>query len=179
MTLETSAYLNLCLWVYPPDSTNYHPIRSIFQSISLHDQIAVRHTREKKCIVICDTADIPEDKTNTLTNAYSMLKEQLSFGIRPLVEKKKILIGGRLGGGSILNAEVYKAFDKYGIRQKFNSFYPSLKRDLGQKDLQPVAFRIYPGLQELELRLKELGTRPVCMTVSRTTLYSPLSSTEE
>lgn len=95
------AKLNFGLRVLPRRNDGFHGIESIFQTVSLCDELHVRVTSEKnKCRVQCEAMVLPEH--NTITATYDAYKELIA-GDLPGVDVeiiKRIPSGGGLGGGS-------------------------------------------------------------------------------
>ncbi len=96
--LKSRAKINLFLDITGVDlSDGYHYIDSIFQEITLHDDIILK--RSLKDITSFDNAEIPQ--LNTISTAVRLFKEKFgiteSFDIRV---KKNIPLGAGLGGGS-------------------------------------------------------------------------------
>lgn len=116
LTLKSYAKLNLCLWVYPPLPGNptFHPIRGIFQTLSLHDTLTFRVLREKKCRVLSDSPNIPLDETNDIVKSYLKLYDRLTFGVEVTVTKR-IPVGAGLGGGSSNAAAVLQCLNPFCV----------------------------------------------------------------
>ena len=94
------AKLNLHLEVYPKRSDGYHPIKSIFQTISLVDDLVVSLTgKSLSCVVECDAMQLPEE--NTLTKTYRLFCQISGVTVGVHVKlTKRIPSGAGLGGGS-------------------------------------------------------------------------------
>lgn len=94
------AKLNLHLEVYPKRSDGYHPIKSIFQTISLVDDLVVSLSgKSLSCVVECDAMQLPVE--NTLTKTYRLFCQisGVTAGVRVKLTKR-IPSGAGLGGGS-------------------------------------------------------------------------------
>ena len=94
------AKLNLHLEVYPKRSDGYHPIKSIFQTISLVDDLEVSLSgKSLSCVVECDAMQLPVE--NTLTKTYRLFCQisGVTTGVRVKLTKR-IPSGAGLGGGS-------------------------------------------------------------------------------
>jgi 4-diphosphocytidyl-2-C-methyl-D-erythritol kinase len=94
------AKLNLHLEVYPKRSDGYHPIKSIFQTISLVDDLVVSLSgKSLSCVVECDAMQLPVE--NTLTKTYRLFCQisGVTTGVRVKLTKR-IPSGAGLGGGS-------------------------------------------------------------------------------
>src|SRR5574344_1375600 len=99
--LTAPAKVNFGLKVLPPRSDGFHNIESIFQSVSLCDEIAVQVTRgERFCSVSCGEMMLPAE--NTVTLAYRAFCEVVPECVCAVSVElaKHIPAGGGLGGGS-------------------------------------------------------------------------------
>lgn len=101
LKLKAPAKLNLYLEVLDKRPDGYHNIRTIFEKVSLADEIIIRQTDDSKVKIKSDSKDIPEDSRNLAYKAASLLKEDLHIlkGVS-LQIKKRIPVGAGLGGGS-------------------------------------------------------------------------------
>jgi 4-diphosphocytidyl-2-C-methyl-D-erythritol kinase len=103
LKLTAPAKLNLCLYLGPPRDDGLHEIRSLFEPLSLTDQIEVSEaTRDE---VIC-----PEvGGENLAAKALEALRERGWDGPPLRVEiSKRIPVAGGLGGGSADAAAVLR-----------------------------------------------------------------------
>ena len=94
------AKLNLHLEAYPKRSDGYHPIKSIFQTISLVDDLEVSLSgKSLSCVVECDAMQLPVE--NTLTKTYRLFCQisGVTAGVHVKLTKR-IPSGAGLGGGS-------------------------------------------------------------------------------
>src|SRR5574344_547253 len=111
--LTAPAKINFGLRVLPKREDGFHTIESIFQTVTLSDQLTVSVTGEKGyCDVSCSGMKLPEN--NTLTSSYhafcSVIGSELP-GIRVELVKG-IPAGGGLGGGSSDAASFIRALEK-------------------------------------------------------------------
>ena len=91
------------------ETSEFHNIESIFQTVSLYDDLIVRKSKSEGCSVRCDSMNLPEK--NTLTNAFDAFCEITGLentGVSVLL-KKGIPSGGGLGGGSADAAALVRA----------------------------------------------------------------------
>ncbi|RAP39123.1 4-(cytidine 5'-diphospho)-2-C-methyl-D-erythritol kinase [Candidatus Marinamargulisbacteria bacterium SCGC AAA071-K20] len=95
--VRTFAKVNLSLLVYPPNDQGMHPIYSIFQNISLFDELEI--TESNTFQITCSNPNVPTNNLNLLSKIYSHFKNILSTGFK-IHLKKNIPMGGGLGGGS-------------------------------------------------------------------------------
>lgn len=102
---------------YEPQYEGFHKLESIFQTVSLYDELIVRKQVEKVCSILCDSISLPEENTLTMAfKAFCDVTGKNDFGVH--VELLKgIPSGGGLGGGSSDGAALIKALEKfYGVR---------------------------------------------------------------
>jgi 4-diphosphocytidyl-2-C-methyl-D-erythritol kinase len=94
---ECQAKLNLFLTVGPPDASGYHPLRSVFQSISLADRLTVE-TGVAAIEFLCSDPTVP--KENTLSKALRLFQEYTEVPDVRITLDKRIPAQSGLGGGS-------------------------------------------------------------------------------
>jgi len=94
------AKVNVGLKVLPKRADGFHGIESIFQTVSLCDELIITPVPGSSiCRVQCDTMELPEK--NTITSAYDAFRKLT--GKAPAVSVtliKHMPAGGGLGGGS-------------------------------------------------------------------------------
>jgi len=118
--LRAFAKLNLSLLVSEKRSNDFHEISSVFQSISLADDLYIREISERKLQIICDFPDYPCDQRNGLSKIYSFFSSQLECGFE-IVVFKRVPIGAGLGGASSQMACFLKfLFERYSIVKTFD-----------------------------------------------------------
>lgn len=103
------AKINTFLAVGPKDSRNYHPLRTIFQAVSLFDELHLSEAEHDS--FHCDDPDVPE--SNTVTRAISLLRE---FGDVPRLKVKlfkQIPLESGLGGASSNAAGLLRAVNHF------------------------------------------------------------------
>lgn len=109
-----SAKINLNLKVLPLRSDGFHSIESIFQTISLKDELLVSFEKgEENCSCHCSSMLLP--RKNTLTMAFEAFRRVsgLNSGSVHVELTKKIPSGGGLGGGSSDAAALVRALEKF------------------------------------------------------------------
>ncbi len=134
-TLTANAYakINLTLDVFPKGEDGYHELRSIMQTVSLCDEVAVTLSSENKEIVSDATlAGIENDICVRAAKAFceAFISEPLGIHIGI---KKNIPISAGLGGGSSDGAAVIKLLAKeFGVqdRQKLIEISRKIGSDL-------------------------------------------------
>lgn len=93
------AKVNLALAVYPPSADGYHPLRGIFQSVSLADTIEISPSHEDGIVVSNDEA--PADESNLAWKAFVAARRTARVSQPTTVSlTKRIPSGAGLGGGS-------------------------------------------------------------------------------
>lgn len=97
-TLFAPAKINLFLAVDGPDARGWHPLRTIFQTISLYDELEVTNGRDEDAVTY-DRSDIGPD--DTVTRALRFLRDAgADFAPLRVRVKKEIPSEAGLGGGS-------------------------------------------------------------------------------
>ncbi|MEW6684697.1 MAG: 4-(cytidine 5'-diphospho)-2-C-methyl-D-erythritol kinase [Candidatus Edwardsbacteria bacterium] len=96
------AKINLYLEVLKKRDDGYHEVETIFQSINLSDTLHFVSIRErKKIVVFCNHPDLPLGRKNLVYQAAQLVFEKFNLPGGVKIEiKKKIPVGGGLGGGS-------------------------------------------------------------------------------
>lgn len=99
MRAEAFAKVNFALAVYPSSADGYHPIRGIFQSVTIADEVAILASNEDGVEVSNDEA--PADETNLAWKAFDAVRGtvRVTQPSRIAIEKR-IPSGAGLGGGS-------------------------------------------------------------------------------
>lgn len=102
-TLPAFAKINLGLRVLGRRADGYHEIRTVFQTITLHDLLTFEAVREggRFELISSAPAEVPADETNLVHRAAMALRGRggAGLGARVLLDKR-IPAGGGLGGGS-------------------------------------------------------------------------------
>lgn len=103
VTLRAHAKINLDLRVGGRRRDGFHELRTILQSIGLHDTLTLRAV-EGGCRVRCSAAGVPSDKDNLVHRAAQRLWTELggSGGVRGVAAtiRKRIPVAAGLGGGT-------------------------------------------------------------------------------
>ena len=141
LRVRAYAKINLGLEVLGVRQDGYHELRTLFQTIDLHDDVVIR-PRRRGVEVHCDHPDVPGDERNLALRAA--LELQRHAGIEQGAEiaiTKRIPVGGGLGGGSSDAAAVLMALDRlWGVGLGTAGLHP-LARRLGAD----VAFFLVGG----------------------------------
>ena len=126
ITKRAYAKINLNLEIIKKRPDNYHEIESIFQRVSLYDELSISKIEENKLDLTCNIKEL-ENESNILYKAYQKLKERfhLSTGIHvDLI--KHIPTQAGLGGGSADCAAFL-----LGVKELFNL-------DISQAELEEI-----------------------------------------
>lgn len=101
MVVKSYAKINLGLEILGKRPDGYHELRTLFQSISLHDVLDFELTDDPRICLSGDSDTIAWDRTNLIYRAAHLLQQEnaVQRGIRVHVHKK-IPPGSGLGGGS-------------------------------------------------------------------------------
>src|SRR5207237_58280 len=112
LRLRSYAKVNLGLEVLGPRHDGYHELRTIFQTIALHDDV-VLSARPREVTLVCDHPEVPADATNLALRAARELKRfaRVAAGAQ-IVLTKRIPVAGGLGGGSSNAATVLMGLDR-------------------------------------------------------------------
>jgi 4-diphosphocytidyl-2-C-methyl-D-erythritol kinase len=105
MTILCPAKINLFLSVGPVDHRGYHPLRTIFQAVSLYDELHIE--RASELTFECNDSDVPHD--NTVVKAARLMMEVADFPPVSIRLIKNIPSQAGLGGGSSDAAGVMRA----------------------------------------------------------------------
>ena len=115
MTLRARAFakINLSLRVLGTRADGYHELRTIFQSIALHDTLTIRAERGPFHLT-CDAANCPDDHANLIWRAAERVWRAAGRRGAPrdvtVDLKKRIPMQAGLGGGSSDAAAALRAF---------------------------------------------------------------------
>ncbi|MGE5127531.1 MAG: 4-(cytidine 5'-diphospho)-2-C-methyl-D-erythritol kinase [Betaproteobacteria bacterium] len=130
MRLRSFAKVNLGLEVLARREDGYHELRTVFQTIDLHDDIVLR-PRDEGVGVACDHPLVPTDGTNLAARAAEELRRYAGIGRGvEIAIRKRIPVGGGLGGVSSNAAAVLMGLDRLW------------RLGLGPAGLHPLARRL-------------------------------------
>lgn len=103
LVLRPSAKINLVLRVGRRREDGYHDVRTVLQSIGLHDVLTIQPVRGPFALSVNATT-VPADKTNLVWRAAQALWSAMRHEGEPqharVVIDKRIPVGAGLGGGS-------------------------------------------------------------------------------
>ena len=101
LRLRALAKINLCLHVLGRRPDNYHELRTIFQTISLHDTLTLSFVPKEGISLEVNDAALPAGAENLVWRAIAAMRNELKlgFGVHAQLEKR-IPVARGLGGGS-------------------------------------------------------------------------------
>jgi len=140
------AKINLGLQVLNKREDGYHNLHSLFMEIDLADELSFREASELNLGI--EGADLPLDENNLITKAYRLIRSkvedvQSEYSIHL---KKKIPLGGGLGGGSSNAATVLTTLNQlWGLNLREDEL-ENMSKSLGAD----VPFFIKGGIQLIE-----------------------------
>lgn len=100
ISLSAHAKINLYLFVGSREPSGFHQLETLFQEISLHDQLTFERT-EGPIELHVNSGDVPAGPDNLVVKALRLLKKKMGtrYGMRVHL-RKNIPVGAGLGGGS-------------------------------------------------------------------------------
>jgi 4-diphosphocytidyl-2-C-methyl-D-erythritol kinase len=101
LRLPAFAKINTCLYVLGRRPDGYHELRTIFQTIGLHDTLEMSLTRRAGVELECDNPALSAGRDNLVWRAVSAARRALGMraGVKVKLEKR-IPVARGLGGGS-------------------------------------------------------------------------------
>ena len=115
MRVRAFAKINLSLRVLGTRADGYHELRTVFQSIALHDTLTIRRARGAFRLT-CDDPDCPSDSTNLIRRAAERVWRAAGRRGAPrdvtVDLEKRIPLNAGLGGGSSDCAAALRAFGR-------------------------------------------------------------------
>ena len=105
MTVRVPAKVNLQLAVGPREGDGFHNLVSVFQAISIYDDVTISKTAPGSGITIAITGDhthgVPADSTNLAVKAAQLIADDYQFVVDIHIEvNKSIPVAGGMAGGS-------------------------------------------------------------------------------
>jgi 4-diphosphocytidyl-2-C-methyl-D-erythritol kinase len=172
--MRGSAYakVNLALAVYPAAADGFHPLRGIFQSISLSDTVSIEPASSDDVEVSNDEA--PSDDTNLAWVAFDSVRRAVRMpAAARLSIDKRIPAGAGLGGGSADAACVIGLMrDRHGLDDE-------MAMDIAASIGSDVPFALTGGTVIVEGRGDRLDPQPpltgfaLCVVVPPFSLETP------
>lgn len=101
ITLRSFAKINLGLYVGPLRADGFHELRTVYQTVDLHDRVRVHVARGEGVEIRCSDERVPKDATNTCYKIAERTIAALGAKSRVVVEiEKRLPVQGGLGGAS-------------------------------------------------------------------------------
>jgi 4-diphosphocytidyl-2-C-methyl-D-erythritol kinase len=118
VTVRSFAKINLGLCIGPLRPDGFHDLRTIYQTIALHDVIRVEVARGSGIEIRCKDPRVPRDQTNTCYRIVEPAMAALGAKGRVVIEiEKKLPVRGGLGGGSANAVAVLLALERVFKKQ--------------------------------------------------------------
>jgi 4-diphosphocytidyl-2-C-methyl-D-erythritol kinase len=118
VTVRSFAKINLELCIGPLRPDGFHDLRTIYQTIALHDVIRVEVTRGAGIEIRCQDPRVPKDDSNTCYRIVEPVMAALRAKGRVVIDiNKKLPVQGGLGGGSANAVAVLLALERLFKRQ--------------------------------------------------------------
>lgn len=100
-SVRSFAKINLGLQIGPPRPDGFHELRTVYQTIALHDLIRVSIESGSGIEIRCEDARVPLDATNTCYRTVERAMEAMKASGRVVIEiEKNLPVQGGLGGAS-------------------------------------------------------------------------------
>ena len=105
VTVRVPAKVNLQLAVGPREADGFHNLVTVFQAISIYDDVTITKSEPGSGLTISITGDqthgVPADSTNLAVKAAQLIADEYDFVIDAHIEvKKSIPVAGGMAGGS-------------------------------------------------------------------------------
>jgi len=139
VTVRVPAKVNLQLSVGPRESDGYHQLVTVFQAISIFDDVTVKIGEQGTGINLTVSGDqihgVPTDSTNLVVKAIELIADKFELDIDVNVDvKKSIPVAGGMAGGSADAAAAIVAIDElYSLemtREEMHSIAAQLGSDV-------------------------------------------------
>lgn len=112
LKLYSYGKINLYLDIEGKLPNGYHLIKTVMQSISLHDEVYLENNIENKIVIQCNNPNIPLNEKNTCYKAASIIKEIYNIHTGIIIKiNKSIPAEAGLAGGSGNSAAVIKGLN--------------------------------------------------------------------
>ncbi len=116
VTVRVPAKVNLQLSVGPREANGYHNLVSVFQAVSIFDDVTITKSHPGSGVTIAVTGDqthgVPEDDSNLAVKAAKLIGQKFDVDVDVHIEvKKSIPVAGGMAGGSADAAATLVAMD--------------------------------------------------------------------
>src|SRR4051812_43750150 len=100
-SVPSFAKINLGLRIGPLRADGFHELRTVYQTIALHDMISISFGRGSGIEIRCKDPRVPTDSTNTCVKTVERAMQALKVRGRVVIEiEKRLPVQGGLGGAS-------------------------------------------------------------------------------
>ncbi len=143
LIVQAPAKINIGLWVKNRRQDGFHDLETIFQTISLTDNIILHEGFEPGIRIICDNKNVPTGEDNIAFRAARIFLKK--YGIEPALDikiEKRIPMAAGLAGGSTDAATVLTGLAKLYERTVTPAEFMEMAAFLGSD----VPFLIKGGL---------------------------------
>ena len=125
VTVRSFAKINLGLTIGPLRADGFHELRTVYQTIALHDVIRVAVERGTGIEIRCEDPRVPRDESNTCYRIVERAMAALKAKGRVVIEiEKRLPVQGGLGGAS---GNAVAALAGIGAGVEESSFAPAEK----------------------------------------------------
>src|ERR1700675_248452 len=101
ITVRSFAKINLGLRIGALRPDGFHELRTVYQTIALHDVIRVQVGRGSGIEIRCEDSRVPKDESNTCYRIVERALASLKARGRVVIEiEKRLPVQGGLGGAS-------------------------------------------------------------------------------
>jgi 4-diphosphocytidyl-2-C-methyl-D-erythritol kinase len=113
VTISSFAKINLGLRIGPARPDGFHDLRTVYQTIALHDIVSVSVARGSGIEIRCEDPRVPTDSTNTCFRIVERAVQALKVRARIVIEiNKRLPVQGGLGGASGNAVAALLAFER-------------------------------------------------------------------
>ncbi|MDW5299771.1 MAG: 4-(cytidine 5'-diphospho)-2-C-methyl-D-erythritol kinase [Sedimentibacter sp.] len=113
LKLYSYGKINLFLDIEGTLKNGYHLIKTVMQSIDLHDEVIIESIDKNKIVIECSDSTIPVDEKNTCHKAATIIKQMYNINLGVNIKiNKKIPSEAGLAGGSSNSAAVIAGLNK-------------------------------------------------------------------
>ena len=101
VSVRSFAKINLGLYIGAPRPDGFHDLRTVYQTIGLHDVVRVSVGRGSGIEILCKHPQVPRDSSNTCHRIAERVMEELGAKGRVTIEvEKRLPVQGGLGAAS-------------------------------------------------------------------------------
>jgi 4-diphosphocytidyl-2-C-methyl-D-erythritol kinase len=101
VVVQSFAKINLGLYIGARRADGFHGLRTVYQTIALHDVIRLSVRRGTGIEILCDDARVPRDSSNTCYRVVALVMEAIGAKGKLTIEiEKRLPVQGGLGAAS-------------------------------------------------------------------------------